>query len=223
VANRNNAGVGESAKSTQHSPWLKPFAIKREHVAFVFLAIGLSSFFMPLITVDPAVMNQTRWSPFDTFCGLYTGNLQFEFVPGQPRYLFPLAPFELAWVYIAMFLALFAVSRPSRQFLLAVTFFVTSGFIAVGFSTGGGKVLGPLPMVEGPLLNNSFSYDLECVFYKGASQQVPGYFGHVNCSQLLTVLLAASLALMLSGWFNYQDENAVEEEVGGRSGDRSEQ
>jgi len=24
-------------------------------------------------------------------------------------------------------------------------------------------------------------------------------------------------------WFNYQDENAVEEEVGGRSGDRSEQ
>jgi hypothetical protein len=106
---------------------------------------------------------------------------------------------------------------PPRQFLLAVTFFVTSGLLAVGFFTGRTSTFGR------PRFGGSFTYDLECVFYKGASQQVPGYFGHVNCSQLLTVLLAASLALMLSGWFNYQDENAVEEEVGGRSGDRSEQ
>jgi hypothetical protein len=217
VANRNNAGVGESAKSTQHSPWLNPFAIKREHVAFVFLAIGLSSFFMPLITVDPAVMNQTRWSPFHTFYALYEGNLHFEFVSGPPYYFFPLAPFELAAVYLAMLWALFAVAYPPRQFLLAVTFFVTSGLLAVGFFTGRTSTFGR------PRFGGSFTYDLECVFYKGASQQVPGYFGHVNCSQLLTVLLAASLALMLSGWFNYQDENAVEEEVGGRSGDRSEQ
>jgi hypothetical protein len=148
-------------------------------------------------------MNQVQWSPFDTFYGLYRGTLHFDFVRGP--YFSPLAPIELAAVYLALLVALsMNLARIRGQLFMSATFLIASLCLAVGLTHGRTSIY------AGPRFGDSFTYDLECVFYKDASQHLPGSFGHVDCSRLLTILLAASLVLVFVGWFNYTDQRAIE-------------
>lgn len=42
-------------------------------VAFLTVAIGLLTFFLPLITTQPAILSETRWSLYGIVAGVYAG------------------------------------------------------------------------------------------------------------------------------------------------------
>ena len=192
--NRNDT-VATVSDSRAGKAWQKPFGRKRSSILLLFIGIGLSTVFIPLIKVQPAVMDRMDWSAFETLYELCNGTLHFDFVRGP--YFFPLAPIELAAVYLALLVALLLLLAriPGRLFML-VTFFVASLCLAVGLTHGRTSIY------AGPRFGDSFTYDLECVSYKDASQHLPGYFGHVNCTQLLAALLSVSLGITLTSWFS---------------------
>ena len=115
--------------------WQKSFGGKRSSILLIFICIGLSTAFIPLIKVQPAVIDRMDWSAFETLYELCTGTLHFDFVRGP--YFFPLAPIELAAVYLALLvsLSLLLIRIPARLFML-VTFFIASLCLAVGLTHG---------------------------------------------------------------------------------------
>ena len=54
---------------------MEPLGPRRKAFAAAVLAIGLLSFFLPLIKVDIAVINKTRWSAFDIAVKVHYGEL----------------------------------------------------------------------------------------------------------------------------------------------------
>jgi hypothetical protein len=191
----------EAIGAVPHRPRLMPLKGWGMTAVLTLLVVGLSSFFLPLIRVSPAVMNQTEWSPFETLLGLLAGSLHFEIL--QNPFFFPLAPIEIAAVYLAMLSTLFLVlARVAQQFTLSVAFFVASLFLAVG-RVDARSAYQFLALRE--KFGVSFTYDLECIFYNGASQHLPGQIGRVDCSELLNILLCISVILALiafRSWLN---------------------
>ena len=108
-------GAAAETKMSSTSGIAKPLGRKRRRIAILFLALGLCSFFEPLIKVDPAVMNRTRWSPFTIVRELYQGNLAHSI----SDVLF--APLEVGVIYLLFLVALIAVlSSPSQKFVLTI-------------------------------------------------------------------------------------------------------
>ncbi len=98
----------------RHIARRRPFGRKRRRIALLFLAIGLATFFQPLITTDSAVLNRTRWSPLAIVEELHAGRLSV----GDLFF----APVEVYGIYLLFFALLIAVifSRP-QSFFLAVS------------------------------------------------------------------------------------------------------
>jgi hypothetical protein len=108
-------GAATEINMSSTSRIAKPLGRKRRGIAILFLALGLCSFFEPLIKVDPAVMNRTRWSPFTIARELYQGNLAHS----VSDVLF--APLEVGGIYLLFLAALIAVlSSRSQKFVLTI-------------------------------------------------------------------------------------------------------
>ena len=52
-----------------------PLGKRRKSLAFFVVALGIISFFWPLITTDPPVLGKTQWSAWNVACQIYQGNL----------------------------------------------------------------------------------------------------------------------------------------------------
>ena len=52
-----------------------PLGKRRKSLAFFVVALGIISFFWPLITTDPPVLGKTQWSAWNVVCQIYQGNL----------------------------------------------------------------------------------------------------------------------------------------------------
>ena len=89
---------------------------RRRALAFIVVASGLVSFFLPLVTTDPAVMGQTRWSAWHISCAIYEGSV-------LPKHedLFSF-PEMAATIYVLLFFALGALSFScSKQVLTTIS------------------------------------------------------------------------------------------------------
>jgi len=53
----------------------KPLGRRRRSLAFLAVAAGLLTFFLPLVTTDPAVMGRSHWSPWNISWQIYEGSL----------------------------------------------------------------------------------------------------------------------------------------------------
>ena len=60
---------------THASSPVRLFGLSQRASALLVIAIGLLTFFLPLITVDPPVLDTTHWSAFDIVRQMYRGNL----------------------------------------------------------------------------------------------------------------------------------------------------
>jgi hypothetical protein len=91
--------------------------------ALLVIALGLATFFLPLINVDPPVLNTIRWSAFDIVQQMYQGNLHAPVCErcGEPavRALVAL-PFLVTAIYLLMVVALFPLVSPYAMNTLAV-------------------------------------------------------------------------------------------------------
>lgn len=78
-------------------------------IALSVLAVGLLTFFYPLITTDPLVAGVTRWSPFEIVVQMYNGVLPPPICErcGEPAIRALLAvPFWVIFEYLLMVVAL---------------------------------------------------------------------------------------------------------------------
>jgi hypothetical protein len=87
-----------------------PLGPRRKAFAAAVVTIGLLSFFLPLIKVDVAVLNKTRWSAFDIAVKLRYGQLPPS---AASRDLVGAIPIMIPALYFLQLVALFslAVSR----------------------------------------------------------------------------------------------------------------
>jgi hypothetical protein len=75
----------------------KPMGRRRRALALLAVVAGLLTFFLPLVTTDPAVMGRSRWSPWNISWQIYEGNLP------------PSIPFMATAVYLLLVLAFGAI------------------------------------------------------------------------------------------------------------------
>jgi hypothetical protein len=87
----------------------------RRTAALFVIAIGISSFFAPLVTVDPPVAGLAHWSEFDIVRQMYNGNLPAPTCErcGEPLIRSLVAiPFTITSIYVLMVVALWPLSVP---------------------------------------------------------------------------------------------------------------
>ena len=93
----------------------RPFGLHPRASALLVTTLGLLTFFLPLITVDPPVMDTTHWSAFDIVRQMYRGNLH---APACERCGVPLVrafvalPAPVTAIYLTMVVALVPLSVP---------------------------------------------------------------------------------------------------------------
>jgi hypothetical protein len=79
------------------------FGPRRKLLALIVIAVGMLTFFLPLVTTNPAVLGKTQWSGFDILSHVY----QRELLPSRVELV--LFPGYFAIVYLLMVFALFVV------------------------------------------------------------------------------------------------------------------
>lgn len=87
----------------------------RKAQGLLVIAIGISSFFAPLVTVDPPVAGLAHWSEFDIVRQMYNGNLPAPTCErcGEPLIRSLVAiPFTITSIYVLMVVALWPLSVP---------------------------------------------------------------------------------------------------------------
>jgi hypothetical protein len=100
----------------------RPLGRRRRSLAFLAVASGLLTFFLPLVTTQPSVMGRTRWSPCDISWQIYAGNLP------------PSVPLMTTLVYLILVFALATLCMsPSRGLLAKIALF---GLFAIGLWRG---------------------------------------------------------------------------------------
>ena len=93
----------------------RPFGLHPRASALLVIALGLLTFFLPLITVDPPVLDTTHWSAFNIVLQMYRGNLH---APACERCGVPLVrafvalPAPVTAIYLLMLVALVPLSVP---------------------------------------------------------------------------------------------------------------
>jgi len=89
----------------------KPLGRRRRSLSFLAIAAGLLTFFLPLVTTDPAVMGRSRWSAWNISWQIYGGNL-----PLKPENLLSSIPAMATAVYLLLVFAFIALCLfPSRD------------------------------------------------------------------------------------------------------------
>jgi hypothetical protein len=87
----------------------------RKAQGLLVIAIGISSFFAPLVTVDPPVAGLAHWSEFNIVRQVYAGNLPAPTCErcGEPLIRSLVAiPFTITSIYVLMVVALWPLSVP---------------------------------------------------------------------------------------------------------------
>jgi hypothetical protein len=82
---------------------VKPLGGPRKRFAFALIIVGLMTFFLPIVTLDPPLLNRAHWSPFHILSAVYAGALPVA------RGHFDEVLVEIALLYVLMILALGAV------------------------------------------------------------------------------------------------------------------
>jgi hypothetical protein len=144
--------------------------------ALLVIALGLATFFLPLVTVDPPVLNTTHWSPFDIVRQMYEGNLPAPVCErcGEPwvRALASL-PAPVTAIYLLMLAALLPLLSP----------YATNTLAAISIFGG----MGSLYLWRDPIAS-----DFERTFYGHLSD-----VRHVHYGLLQLALLGTMGALFL--------------------------
>jgi len=117
-----------SAKGTStresSSLFSRPLGRPRRVLALVVIGMGLVTFFIPLIAINPPVLETTHWSAFRTVSRMYEGRLPEPVCErcGEPLVRSLLAlPFEVTAAYLLLACALAALFFPeSPKVLTAV-------------------------------------------------------------------------------------------------------
>jgi hypothetical protein len=84
----------------------KPLGGPRKRFALVVIALGVVTFVLPMVNVDPPVLNRAQWSPVQILSAAYAGEL-----PAAKGH-FDEVLFEAALLYLLMIAALGAVYLP---------------------------------------------------------------------------------------------------------------
>jgi hypothetical protein len=85
---------------------VEPLGPRRKAIAAGVLILGLLSFFLPLIKLDLAVFDKTRWSPFDIAMKVYEGDLPVKRASGRDLTSIPIM---IPVLYLLELAALFSV------------------------------------------------------------------------------------------------------------------
>ena len=97
---------GDQRNQSQVRP-LKPLGRRRASLAFLVIASGLLTFFLPLVTTDPAVMGISHWSAWNISSEIYLGNLALKrndllsSIPIMPTSVYILLVLALAMLWIS--------------------------------------------------------------------------------------------------------------------------
>jgi hypothetical protein len=157
-------------------PHLYPLGVHPRLSALLVITLGLLTFFIPLVTVDPPVLDKTHWSAFDMVRQMYQGNLHAPACErcGERvvRALVAL-PFLVSSIYALMIAALLPLSVPYAMNTLA--------------AISGIGVAGSLS-----LWRNATAWAFEDTFY-GRSSRVR----HVHYGSLQFALFGVMVALFI--------------------------
>ena len=159
------------------SRMMKPLGMRRKTLAFV-VALGILSFFWPLITIDPPVLERTQWSAWNVAWQIYQGNLPNRSLSDTCERC------DRQWV-----LALFYVPKsPTAVYLLMVLALV---LLCVSRSAWPLGLIGTMGAI---LTWASWKWDstaFEELFYGGL------FAGHVRLGQFMFLLLLVMVALVV--------------------------
>ena len=92
----------------------RPLGPQRKRFGFLILLIGLSTFFSPIVTLNPPLLNRADWSPFHMASAVFARELPV------PNGHFDEAVIEIGLLYVLMILALVAIFVPKTTKPLAV-------------------------------------------------------------------------------------------------------
>jgi hypothetical protein len=149
---------------------------RRRLIALIFVLIGLWTFFVPTISIDPAALGRKRWSPANIVWQLYAGTLPTHPVVSGTTWIIE---FYFAAVYLSLIAALLAlVLFPSRKLFC--------GSVALSF-------INTLCVLKG----NGLCVYLESIFYGDGFNSG---LGHVHHSEHTLALLCVTLALNAIGY-----------------------
>jgi len=84
----------------------KPLGGPRKRFALAVIALGIVTFVLPIVNVDPSVLNRAQWSPVQILSAVYVGVLPVA------KGHFDEVLFEAALLYLLMIAALGAVYLP---------------------------------------------------------------------------------------------------------------
>ena len=163
-----------------------PLGRKRRSMALLVVTAGILTFFVPLVSTHPPVLQTTDWSPFDIVRQMYLGRLPQPICErcGEPiiRSLLAL-PFQVTLVYGLMLSALAVLCRRATAAALAWI-----GIIGVVFSLD-------TYMLRGGT-NFAAKWGFEWTFYGQPQSLEPSAQGPVLYGWLTIALLTVMVALV---------------------------
>jgi hypothetical protein len=120
----------------------EPFGARRRALALLVIAVGMLTFFVPLVTTDPPVVGTSRWSAFAIVMRMYEGKLPEPICErcGEPLIRSLLAlPITVSVNYALMVVALVALSFPESPGFLRKVTLVGGLFDLIGVNYSGTK------------------------------------------------------------------------------------
>jgi hypothetical protein len=154
-------------------------------MALIVVVGGIVTFFLPLVSTNPPVLQTSDWSPFDILRQIYLGHLPQPICErcGEPAIRSLLAlPFEVTVVYGLMLSALVAVWLRKSAALAWI------GIVGVYFSLD-------TYMLKGGT-NFAAKWGFEWTFYGQPQSLQPSARGPVLYGWLITALLTVMVALV---------------------------
>jgi hypothetical protein len=130
---------------------MRPLGKRRKQLALLVIAIGIYTFLVPMVVLDPPVLNRTEWSALNIASNIYERQLP---VPGGS---IDEGLIEIALTYLLMPFALMALYLPGPPKALKVTSGI--GFVLGSLArfwhhafmyTFGWEYFGPEHMRRGP-------------------------------------------------------------------------
>jgi len=96
---------------------LAPLGKERKRLAILVIALGITTFFLPMVVVDPPVLNRTEWSPLHIAAGVLSRQLPVPHGSFDPGLL------EIALIYglmIASLAALLPSGPPDALLIISI-------------------------------------------------------------------------------------------------------
>jgi len=97
---------------------LRPFGKNRRRLAFLVCALGVYTFFLPMVILNPPLLGRTEWSPLNMAVNIYLGNFPVR------RGRFDETLIEIGVIYLLILFSLIVMWLPGRPEIL----FSTSSF-----------------------------------------------------------------------------------------------